>query len=224
MDVPARPSVVWIVEDDAGYRDALVAALAPAVQQAFETVEDALAWAAAVPADAAPDVALLDINLPGMTGIEGLAGLKAHLPATRFVMLTIRDDAETVYAALGAGASGYVLKSAGADEIAAAVAVARTGGMLMPAPVARLVLAQFAPGAPAPDYGLSPRERDVLAEMTGGFSQKEIAARLFISVSTVNSHVQSLYDKLHVRTASAAVAKAVRERLVADVAAGREIV
>ena len=224
MDVPARPSVVWIVEDDAGYRDALVAALAPAVQQAFETIEDALAWAAAVPADAVPDVALLDINLPGMTGIEGLAGLKAHLPATRFVMLTIRDDAETVYAALGAGASGYVLKSAGADEIAAAVAVARTGGMLMPAPVARLVLAQFAPDAPAPDYGLSPRERDVLAEMTGGFSQKEIAARLFISVSTVNSHVQSLYDKLHVRTASAAVAKAVRERLVADVAAGREIV
>ena len=97
----------------------------------------------------------------------------------------------------------------------------------MPAPIARLVLAQFAPGAPAPDYGLSPRERDVLAEMTGGFTQKEIAARLFISKSTVNSHVQSLYDKLHVRTASAAVAKAVRERIVerrAEGTSGRDIV
>ena len=208
MSAPA----VWIIEDAADYRDALTAALAPAVRHAFGSVEAALACALALPPADRPDVALLDVNLPGLTGVEGLGRLKAVLPATRFVMLTIRDDAETVYAALRAGASGYLLKSAGADEILAAVEAAHTGGMQMPAPIARLVLAQFAPDVP--DYGLSRREREVLAEMTSGHSQREIAARLFIAASTVNSHVQSLYDKLHVRTASAAVAKAVRERLV----------
>ena len=94
----------------------------------------------------------------------------------------------------------------------------------MPAPVARLVLAQFEPAAPVPDYGLSAREREVLTEMTQGLTQREIAERLFISPSTVNTHVQNLYDKLHVRTASAAVAKAVRERLVASAGRADEIV
>lgn len=206
---------VWVVEDDTDYRAALAAALAPAVRQAFGSVEDALVWSASTPpAELPPDVVLLDVNLPGATGIEGLAGLKAAFPATRFVMLTIRDDAATVHGALAAGASGYLLKSAGADEIAAAVEAARTGGMLMPAPVARLVLARFAPTTAA-DYDLTPRERDVLTEMTGGWTQKEIGERLFISPSTVNTHVQNVYAKLHVRTASAAVAKAVREGLVA---------
>lgn len=205
---------VWIVEDDDGYRDALTAALASSVTQAFESVEDAAAWAAVMGAGTSPDVVLLDVNLPGASGIEGLATLKTALPSARFVMLTIRDDAETVYAALRAGASGYLLKSAGADAIAAAVEAARDGGMLMPPPVARLVLALFAPEPATPDYGLSPREREVLSEMTGGHPQRAIAERLGVTPSTVNSHVQKIYEKLHVCSASAAVAKALRERLV----------
>ncbi len=209
-------ATVWIVEDARDYRDALAAALAPSVQRTFDSVEDALAWADVAPPADAPDVVLLDVNLPGMTGVEGLPHLKARMPSTRFVMLTIRDDAQTVYAALGAGASGYLLKGADAGAIADAVEAACAGGMWMPAPVARLVLAQFAPAAPAADYNLSTREREVLAEMADGHSQREIAARLFVSPSTVNSHVQRLYDKLHVRTASGAVAKAIRERLIDD--------
>lgn len=205
---------VWIVEDDDGYRDALTAALGAAVAQAFESVEDAVAWTGVMGAGSAPDVVLLDVNLPGASGIEGLSLLKAALPATRFVMLTIRDDAETVYAALRAGASGYLLKSASADTILAAVGAARDGGMLMPPPVARLVLALFAPEPASPDYGLSPRERDVLAAMADGLTQKEIADRLGLTPNTVNTHVQHLYAKLHVRSASAAVAKALRERLL----------
>lgn len=204
----------WIVEDDAGYRDALALALAPATVRAFESVEDVLAWLEVAGTARPPDVVLLDVNLPGATGIEGLADLKAHLPSTRFVMLTIRDDAETVYAALRAGASGYLLKSAGADAIAAAVEAAQEGGMLMPAPVARLVLALFAPEPAVPDYGLSPREREVLAAMADGCSQRAAAERLGIAPSTVNTHIQKIYEKLHVRSASAAVAKAIRERLV----------
>lgn len=207
---------VWIVEDDRDYRDALTLTLGDAVAESFESVEDVLAWVGVSPDGPAPDVVLLDVNLPGMTGIEGLDQLKARLPAARFVMLTIRDDAETVYAALRAGASGYLLKSVGADDIAAAIEAAHAGGMLMPAPVARLVLALFEPAAAVPDYGLSARERDVLAEMTRGYTQKQIATRLFISPSTVNSHVQRIYEKLHVRTASAAVSKAIRERLLGE--------
>lgn len=209
-------ATVWIVEDALDYRDALAAALAPSVRHTFDSVEDALAWARIAPRADAPDVVLLDVNLPGMTGIEGLAHLKARMPATRFVMLTIRDDAQTVYAALGAGASGYLLKGADPDTIADAVEAARAGGMWMPAPVARLVLAQFAPATPRPDYGLSEREREVLSEMADGYSQREIADRLFVSPSTINSHVQSLYNKLHVRTANGAVAKALREHLLDD--------
>ena len=212
--MPPPGLTVWIVEDDDGYRDALTAALAPSVAQAFESIEDAAAWTGVMAAGADPDVVLLDVNLPGASGIAGLATLKARLPSTRFVMLTIRDDAETVYAALRAGASGYLLKSAGADAILAAVEAAREGGMLMPPPVARLVLALFSPEPAAPDYGLSPRERDVLAAMADGLAQKEIADRLGLTANTVNTHVQHLYAKLHVRSASAAVAKALRERLV----------
>lgn len=204
---------VWVVEDEADYRDALSQALAPNRVRGFESVEEAVAWTT-VAADESPDVVLLDVNLPGCTGIEGLGLLKPRLPGTRFVMLTIHDDAETVYAALRAGASGYLLKSAGADAIVAAVDAARQGGMLMPPPVARLVLALFAPEPVTPDYGLSPREFDVLQEMAQGHSQRVIADHLNVTASTVNSHVQRIYEKLHVRSASAAVAKALRERLV----------
>ncbi|HLT47325.1 MAG TPA: response regulator transcription factor [Rubricoccaceae bacterium] len=218
MPSPPPPSV-WIVEDDEAYRAALQAALAPAadVREVFGSVEDALAWAAvrerAADTDR-PDVLLLDVNLPGMSGLDGLGALKARLPGTRVVMLTIRDDAETIYAALGAGASGYLLKNADPDQLAAAVEAARDGGMLMPGPVARKVLAAFDRPRPSPDYGLTERERDVLREMVAGHTQKEIAERLFVSPSTVNTHVQHIYEKLHVHTGSAAVAKAVRERLV----------
>lgn len=219
-------AVVWIVEDDADYRDAVTELIGDHVAsvEAFGSVEAALARAdvfasgargrATAPEAGWPEVVFLDINLPGLTGIEGLGEIKARVPATAIVMLTIRDDAETIYAALGAGASGYLLKSASPEELLGALREARTGGMLMQRQVARLVLAAFEARTAVPDYGLTPRETDVLREMVGGHTQPQIADRLFVSLSTVNSHVQSVYRKLHVHNGSAAVSKAVRERLV----------
>ena len=213
-------TTVWLVEDDAHYREAVAELMAAHVRavETFGSVEAALARVESVgrgaPEDGWPEVVMLDVNLPGLSGIEGLGQLKARIPGTVVVMLTIRDDAETIYAALGAGASGYLLKSASPDELLAAVREARAGGMRMQRQVARLVLAAFEARAATPDYGLTPRETEVLGEMVAGHTQPQIADRLFVSLSTVNSHVQSIYAKLHVNNGSAAVAKAVRERLV----------
>lgn len=157
---------------------------------------------------------MLDVNLPGLDGIEGVGALKARAPRANIVMLTIRDDAETIAAALGAGASGYLTKDATPDELLAAIDAAHAGGMWMQPTVARIVRDAFERRPPAPDYGLTTREREVLAEMVAGGTQREIAERLFVSPSTVNSHIQHLYEKLHVHSGSAAVAKAIREGLI----------
>lgn len=223
---------VWIVEDDDDFRAAFEEIVGPQVALAgvFASVEDALArldvlraahgrGAAHGAGRAAgdgprPDVVLLDVNLPGLDGIEGIAAIKQRVPDARIVMQTIRDDADTIAASLGAGASGYLTKDATPDEILQGVRAAHAGGMWMQPDVARKVLAAFERRPPPPDYGLTAREREVLAEMVAGGTQREIADRLFVSASTVNTHIQHLYEKLHVHSGSAAVAKAIREGLV----------
>ncbi len=219
-DSDLSTAVVWLVEDDIDFRETVAEGVGGAVRavEAFGSVEAALAriesFRGGTPEVGWPEGVLLDVNLPGLSGIEGVGELKARLPDAAIVMLTIHDDAETVYAALGAGASGYLLKSAGLDALVGAVREARSGGMLMQRQVARLVLAAFEARRPVPDYGLTERETEVLAEMVAGHTQPQIAERLFVSLSTVNCHVQSAYAKLHVHNGSAAVAKAIRERLV----------
>jgi DNA-binding NarL/FixJ family response regulator len=216
---------VWVIEDDSEFRETLSFLLDNTSGMkcggAHSDVETALDWVNSYQRQSRPwprpDVLLLDINLPGLSGIEGLGRIKAKLPDTRIVMLTIRDDANTIVSAFQQGASGYLLKNAGVDRIIAAVREAHSGGMLMPAPVARQVLDIFRQQTPDHDYGLTDREKEVLNEMVSGRTQKEIAERLFVSPNTINTHVQHIYDKLHVHSGTEAVAKAVRERLVDDV-------
>ena len=213
-------SIVWLVEDDAHYREAVAELVATHVRsvEAFGSVEAVLARVDSVgkgePEGGWPEVVLLDVNLPGLSGIEGLSQLKSRLPGSVVVMLTIRDDAETIYAALGAGASGYLLKSASPDELLAAIREARAGGMLMQRQVARLVLASFEARATVPDYGLTPREHDTLELLVAGLTMKEVAARMGVSYHTVDTHVRHVYAKLQVRSRGGAVAKALRERIV----------
>lgn len=226
--MPAPPDArVWLVEDEPAFRETFAYLVEHAAgmrcARTFGRAEDALAALADGATDGAddgdgPDLLLLDVNLPGRSGIELAAEAKALRPEARIVMLTIRDDAETIFAALRAGASGYLLKNSPIDGIIAGLQEALDGGMLMPAPVARKVLGFFADapvaGGSAEDYGLTEREGEVLSLMVEGLIQKEIADQLCVSPSTVNGHVQRIYGKLHVRSGRAAVAKALRERLV----------
>lgn len=209
---------VWVVEDQASYRDDLVRLLSEVSDLrgagAFASCEAMLAALDAPEALDVPDVALMDIELSGgaIDGIEGVSLLKSRLPQVDVVMLTIHDTAERIFAALRAGASGYLVKPASVDQVVEAVREAHRGGMPMPPPVARKVRRFFT--GPGLDYDLSPREIEILTWMEKGARQKEIARALFLSHHTVDSHLRNIYQKLHVHSGIEAVARAIRERLI----------
>ena len=200
---------VSIIEDDAPARGILVDWIrrAPGFRcaGAHASAEAALAT---LPAEK-PTVVLMDINLPGMTGIECVRRLKPLLPETQFVMLTVYEDVDHIYNALTAGACGYLLKRTPRAELIAALRDVYAGGSPMSSNIARKVVQSFQrTGAPiAEGEDLSPREREVLELLARGYLYKEIADSLQISMPTVNTYIRRIYEKLHVRSRSQAVAK-----------------
>ena len=203
---------VCIVEDDQGVRDGLAGLVGQ--EKGFEclssyrTAEDALTE---LP-KRKPDVILMDINLPGMSGIDCVSRIKSQLPATQVVMLPVYEDTDQIFKALASGASGYMLKSAPPEEILAAVRDVHAGGSPMSPHIARKVVQSFSAQAPSPKAteGLSPREQEVLELLSHGFLYKEIADKLHISFETVHTYVRRIYEKLHVRSRTEAVAKYLR--------------
>ncbi len=156
-----------------------------------------------------PDVVLMDINLPGMSGVDAVRKLKPLLPATQFVMLTVYEDADHIYNALAAGATGYLLKQTPPEELFDALQEVHKGGSPMTSNIARKVVQSFGhvPACAAAGEGLSPREQEVLDLLARGYLYKEIAEWLNISGPTVNTYVRRVYEKLHVRSRGQAVAK-----------------
>jgi DNA-binding NarL/FixJ family response regulator len=156
-----------------------------------------------------PMVVLMDINLPGMNGIECVRRLKLLLPDTQFVMLTVYEDADHIFNALAAGASGYLLKRMPRAELLAALKDVHAGGSPMSSNIARKVVQSFRrAGADASNSeDLSPREREVLELLARGYLYKEIADSLGIGVATVTTYIRRIYEKLHVRSRAQAVAK-----------------
>lgn len=203
------PRTVVIVEDDAGIRDNLLALLNASPGHrcigACASGEEALAqipvWK--------PDVVLMDINLPGMNGIDCVRRLKARLPAVQVLMVTVYDDGDRVFKALLAGASGYLLKASIASDIVPAVREVMRGGSPLNSFIARKVVQFFQQRPPAPkdDAGLTPREREVLELLAKGLTYKEIAARLEISIDTVRRHCHNIYGKMHVASRTEAVVR-----------------
>lgn len=157
--------------------------------------------------DARPDVILMDIRLPRMSGIECTSRLKELLPATPIVILTVLDDDELIFRALEAGADGYLLKRSKPADLRAALLDVLNGGAPMSGAIARRVVRSFRrpPADPRNEAHLSPREIEVLGLLSRGLSNKEIADQLNLSVETVRSYLKTIYDKLHVRCRTEAV-------------------
>ncbi len=200
---------VSIVEDDAPARDLL----GDWVQHApgFRCVGRhacAEAALAALPMEK-PSVVLMDINLPGISGIECVRRLKPLLPDTQFVMLTVYEDPEHIFNALAVGACGYLLKRVSRAELVEALQEVHAGGSPMSSNIARKIVQSFHRPAhqPSENMELSPREREVLELLGRGYLYKEIAELLKISRPTVNTYIRRIYEKLHVRSRSQAVAK-----------------
>lgn len=158
-----------------------------------------------------PDVMLMDIELPGMTGIEGVKKIKEKFPKIDIIMLTVHEDLSLVFNALRAGACGYLDKSASEEKIIESIKEVYEGGAPMSYKIAKLVVSSF---HKKPDPSLTGREYDVLDLLCKGNSYKEIAYKLFITVGTVRHHIKNIYYKLHVHSKSEAVAKALKENIV----------
>ena len=210
---PDTPTI-WIIEDHDALRESLrevVVETASAEVMGFTSCEAALQ----VKPFRIPDALILDIGLPGMSGLEAIGAFKGRYPELEIIMFTVHDEAERIFEAICAGASGYLLKSAPLARIATAVAEVLRGGSPMTPEIARMMLQRFNQlGATAPRTDLSERERDVLSAMVDGLAKKEIADRLDRSIHAVDTYTRRIYKKLHVNTLGGAVAKALREGLV----------
>lgn len=161
-----------------------------------------------------PDVLLMDIGLPGMSGIEGVRVVKSKFPSIDVLMHTVYDDDDKIFQSICAGASGYVLKNVESAELIRAIKEIRIGAP-MSASIARrlLTMVRGKEEVPANQMNLSPRELDILQWLVEGYSYKRIAEKLFISPLTVQSHIKRVYEKLQVHSKSAAVSKALKYKL-----------
>jgi DNA-binding NarL/FixJ family response regulator len=200
---------VSIIEDDASAREIFADWIRRA--RGFHFISDygnAESAIAGLPSEK-PDVVLSDINLPGMSGIQCVRLLKQRMPDTQFVMLTVYEDSNHLFDALAGGASGYLLKQTSRQELLSALEDVHAGGSPMSSNIARKVVQSFRRGEPLLNESvkLSPRELEVLQLLACGDLYKEIAEELKISIPTVNTHVRSIYEKLHVRSRAQAVAK-----------------
>ena len=199
-----------IVEDLAEVREGLkqFISLNPefTILGTFQTAEEALQRLPQLN----PDIVIMDINLPGMSGIECIKLLKKKIPRTQFMMFTVYENDEKVFEALKAGASGYLLKNTGLLQLIAALKELHNGGSPMSANIARKLVNLFQDEhvAEEPASGLSKRENEILLLLSKGLLYKEIADQLGISVGTVRQHIHKIYEKLHVQNRTEALNKA----------------
>lgn len=155
-----------------------------------------------------PDVAIVDINLPGLSGIECVRTLKPRIPSTQFVMLTVYEDSNHIFDALAAGATGYLIKTTPREALITALLEVHGGGSPMSSTIARKVVQSLQHAKPAgkPTDELSKRENEVLALLAQGYLYKEIADTMGIGLQTVNTYIRRIYEKLHVHSRGQAVA------------------
>lgn len=210
----------WIVEDHDTFRRSLQRLCIPErgleQAQAFANAETMLVALKATTANQRPDVLLLDVGLPGRSGLDIMSDVHALTPDCRIVILTVFEDEEKISRAISAGASGYLLKTSRAETVVEAIHEAAQGGSPMSPKVAASVvklLAKLTQPSTAP-VAFSPREHELLVLIVEGLTAKEIADRLGVSIHTTGTHTKNLFTKLGVHSRAAAVARALKERLV----------
>jgi DNA-binding NarL/FixJ family response regulator len=200
------------VDDDAGIRESIVDYLAGApgfkCLGAFESGEEAVK---AIPA-LNPAVVLMDINLPGMSGTQCVKKLKEKMPGLQCMMLTVYENSDRIFAALSAGACGYLLKSTPPERLLEAIQDMQSGGSPMSSHIARKVVQAFHPGSNNSNLieQLSAREQQVLDLLAEGCAYKQIASELDLSMGTIRTYIRSMYEKLHVNSRTQAVVKYLR--------------
>jgi DNA-binding NarL/FixJ family response regulator len=208
-DIEMMPIQVAIVEDDDEIRANLTHRIgASASFRLLRSYPDAESALLELP-QLKPDVVLMDINLPGMDGVECVRQLKVKMPAVQFVMLTVYEDGSRLFKSLMAGASGYLLKRTPPSKLLGAIREAFEGGSPMTPQIARRVVQHFrqVPEPSSEIEKLSPREKDVLEQLAKGFRYKEIVDNLGISNGTLHSYIRNVYEKLHVHSRTEAVVK-----------------
>ncbi|HRZ41632.1 MAG TPA: response regulator transcription factor [Bacteroidales bacterium] len=190
---PVREGLRILIDGSEGYRCIM----------SCRTAEEALISLGAE----TPDVVLMDINLPGMSGIECVVHIKNRFPLIQVMMLTVFDNNEQIFKSLEAGATGYMLKKTPPARLLEAITELVNGGSPMNGEIARKVVMAFMKPLPAgiADFSLTSREEEILACLSKGYLYKEIADKLFISLDTVRSHIRNIYQKLHVRTRTEAL-------------------
>lgn len=204
-----QPIRIAVVEDDKTVREGLQMLLNGShgftCVSAYSNGEDAVAQLPEVN----PHVVLMDINLPGMNGIECILSLKEQNLPAQFIMLTVFEDADAIFKSLSAGATGYLLKQTPPAKLLEAIQDVYRGGSPMSGDIARKVVQSFQHPVPASGNasGLSKREEEILGYLVKGYFYKEIATELFISTETVRTHIRNIYEKLQVRTRSEAILK-----------------
>jgi len=211
---PDRPIEVLSVDDDERFRRVLAAVVA--------TEADIVVVGEAADGDQAvamatllvPDVALVDVAMPGTGGIEATRAIKASVPTTKVVMLTASDEEEDLFQALRAGANGYLLKASALVDVCASIRAAASGQAVLSSSMATKLVAEFASPAPEPTPRLSGRELEILRLMADGRANRQIAESLSLSPHTVKRHVANILAKLHQRTRIEAVLFAQRRDLL----------
>jgi len=202
---------VSIVEDDtlilSSLRQIIHTSEGFTVASSYTNAEEAIAEIENIK----PDVLLLDIDLPGISGVKALSKLKKHLPELNIIMLTIHEESELVFSSLEKGAIGYLLKSNNPNLILQGIREVYQGGSPMSPSIARKIITSF---QPEKDNLLTKRELEILQELSIGANNKKIAEDLFISTNTVKAHIKNIYKKLHVHSRAEAVSKAIKKRMI----------